>query len=193
MDDTDRMTELIGRWRGGDRDAFDQLFARYADRLARVAEHHLNRKLALRVDRDDIVQSVFRTFFRRASQGQLRISNSAHLWQLLVKMTVCKVKAKWREHTAEMRDACAEADDGEAWLEAASTREPGPEEAVALVDLLEATVRGLEPLHVQVLELLVEGKSVAEIAEALGKTRQSIYRIRELLEARLRKSAGELG
>jgi RNA polymerase sigma-70 factor (ECF subfamily) len=193
MDDADPTTELIRRWHGGDRDAFDQLFAHYARRLARVAEHHLNRKLAVRVDQDDIVQSVFRTFFRRATEGELRISSSAHLWRLLVQMTVLKTHARWRKHTAQRRDLRAEADDGEGWLEAASSAAPGPEEAAALVDLLEATVRGLEPVHVAVLDRLVVGQSVAEIAEALGRTRQSIYRIRDLLEDRLRKAAGEDG
>ncbi len=193
MDDSDPVTELIRRWRAGDPAAFDRIFAHYARSLARVAEHHLSRRLARRVHRDDIVQSVFRTFFRRGREGTLRVHDSAHLWQLLVRMTVFKVRAKWREHTADRRDLRAEEADGGAWLAEAAAGEPGPEEAAALVDLMEAMVRGLEPLHARVLELLVEGQSLAEAAKTLGKTRQCVYRVRDLLEARLRQAAGDAG
>ena len=44
------------------------------------------------MDADDIVQSVFRTFFRRAQAGEFRIDSSAQLWQLLVRITVLKAQ-----------------------------------------------------------------------------------------------------
>ena len=53
------------RLRGGDPRAAEELFARYAERLVRLAQRHLGRKVATREDGEDVVQSVFRTFFRR--------------------------------------------------------------------------------------------------------------------------------
>jgi RNA polymerase sigma-70 factor (ECF subfamily) len=185
MDDADSLTDLVQRCRDGDREAFDRLFALYARRLARVAENHLSRKLAARVGPDDIVQSVFRTFFRRSTQGDLQINDSAHLWHLLVRMTLLKVKTKWRFHTAGERSLAREVAGDDAWLAGISGRDPGPEEAAVAVDLMEALVNGLDPLHAEVLALLVRGHSVAEVAQKLKKTRQSIYRIRALLEHRL--------
>src|SRR5258708_2900179 len=80
--------------------AAEAVFARYAQRLVRVAEQHLNKILAARIDGEDVVQSVFRTFFRRAEAGQFRIDTSAQLWQLLVRITILKSRAKARYHTA---------------------------------------------------------------------------------------------
>src|SRR5207248_8616660 len=92
--------------------AADQVFARYARRLVSIAQQHLARRVAARVDGEDVVQSVFRTFFRRAQAGEFRIDSSAQLWQLLVRITVLKARAKGRYHTAGKRDASAEAGGG---------------------------------------------------------------------------------
>jgi hypothetical protein len=52
----------------GDSAAVEQLFERYAQRLARLADRNLSRKIAGRLDGEDVVQSVFRTFFRRSAR-----------------------------------------------------------------------------------------------------------------------------
>ena len=78
-------TSLVQRLREGDPRAADALFARYSRHLARAAEQHLARKLAGRVDGEDVVQSVFRTFFRRYQAGEFRIDTSAQLWRLLLR------------------------------------------------------------------------------------------------------------
>jgi ECF sigma factor len=108
MDDVEPIPALVQQLRAGNRDAAEKLFARYAQRLTRLAEQHLSRKLAGRLDGEDVVQSVFRTFFRRSATGEFRIDSSAQLWQLLVKITLLKARAKARYHTADKRDAGAE-------------------------------------------------------------------------------------
>ena len=75
----DPVRDLIRRLREGDPKGADELFAQYARRLTRVAEQHLTRKLAGRIDGEDVVQSVFRTFFRRSAEGEFRIDGSAQL------------------------------------------------------------------------------------------------------------------
>lgn len=49
-----------------DQDAAIGIFLRYSERLLKSAERSMSSSLSSRVDPDDIVQSVFRTFFRRA-------------------------------------------------------------------------------------------------------------------------------
>src|SRR5262245_17230050 len=122
----------------GDADACAELFARYAVRLARLAERHLSRGLAARADGEDVVQSVFRTFFRRHARGDSRIDTSAHLWRLLVTLTLRKVRTQARRHTAGVRDVSAEVRDAGPPLAAALSREPGPEEAALLADTVDA-------------------------------------------------------
>jgi RNA polymerase sigma-70 factor (ECF subfamily) len=157
--------------------------------LTRLAEQHLSRKLAGREDGEDVVQSVFRTFFRRGSQGEFRIDSSAELWQLLVKITLLKARARARYHTAAKRDVAVEVPVGEqGWLPEALARDPEPDEAVILVDEIEALLRELPALYCRVLEMRLAGHAVAEIAAQLGVSRQTIYRALDLLQRRLEKS-----
>src|SRR5438552_16277649 len=108
MEDAVPLTDLVKRFQAGDRQAGDRLFAHYAQRLTRIAEQYLSHKLAGREDGEDVVQSAFRTVFRRSLEGKLQIDTSAELWRLLVKITVFKARAKGRFHTASKRDVRAE-------------------------------------------------------------------------------------
>jgi RNA polymerase sigma factor (sigma-70 family) len=184
------VADLLQRFQAGDQRAAEELFARYAQRLTRLAEQHLSRKLAGRLDGEDVVQSVFRTFFRRSADGEFRIDSSAQLWQLLVKITLLKARAKGRYHTADKRDAGAEQPGGaEDWLPQAVAHDPGPEEAAVLVDQIESLLRGLPPLHAQVLEHRLEGRNVTDIASQLGVSRVTVHRVLNLLQQRLETSA----
>jgi RNA polymerase sigma-70 factor (ECF subfamily) len=187
MDPNSPSSAWHNRLRCGGRVAADQVFARYAKRLVRVAELHLARRLASRIDGEDVVQSVFRTFFRRAEAGEFHIDSSAKLWQLLVRITVLKARAKGRYHTAGKRDASAEVggDPGEI-LAGAVGGEPGPAEAAELLDQIDALLHGLPDLYARVLELRLSGDSVAEVADRLGLSRQGVYRMLKLLQDRLR-------
>jgi RNA polymerase sigma-70 factor (ECF subfamily) len=165
----------------------DEIFAHYARRLTRVAEQYLSRKLAGRLDGEDVVQSVFRTFFRRSARGEFQIDSSAQLWRLLVKMTLQKARAKGRHNTAERRDVKAEVSgDAQGWLVEATVHEPGPAEAAALVDQINVMLRGLPPIYCQILDLRLQGWNTTEIARQLGISRQTVYRALALLQQRLK-------
>lgn len=180
---------LVQRYRQGDPQAADELFAYYAQRLSRLAEQFIARRLGGRIEGDDVVQSVFRTFFRRCAAGEFRIDSSAQLWQLLVKITMLKARAQGRRHTAGKRDVRLEQAGGDGdWLAAVADREPGPEEAVILMDQVEALLQGLPELHCRVLELRLGGHSVADIATQLHVARQTVYRAMKLLQERLKQS-----
>ena len=62
-------TSLLQRFRGGDEGAAAELYLRYADRLRGLIRARCSAQLAARLDADDIVQSVFRSFFRAANAG----------------------------------------------------------------------------------------------------------------------------
>ncbi|HYT95490.1 MAG TPA: ECF-type sigma factor [Gemmataceae bacterium] len=192
MSDPVPIPDLLQRFQAGDQQAAEQLFARYAQRLTRLAEQHLSRKLAGRVDGEDVVQSVFRTFFRRSAGGEFQIDSSAQVWRLLVKITLLKVRAKGRYHTADKRDAGAEQPTGAAdWLPQAVARDPGPDEAAMLVDQIEALLRGLPELHAQVLERRLQGHHVTDIAAQLDVSRQTVHRVLNLLQQRLNDASAE--
>jgi RNA polymerase sigma-70 factor (ECF subfamily) len=177
---------LFQRLAGGDPRAAEAIFQRYAGNLVRVAAEHLNRKLAGRVDGEDVVQSVFRTFFRRSVAGEFTIDSSDQLWRLLVTITLRKARAKARFHTAGVRDACVEAaGGGEVKPADVASPDPGPEDAAVLVDQIEALLRGLPPLYPELLELRLQGHTVIETAARLGVSRQTVHRALNLLQQRL--------
>ncbi len=191
MDPATPMPELLTRLRAGDPAAAEQLFRRYAQRLAHLAEQHLSRSLAGRLDGQDVVQSVFRTFFQRCARGEFQIDSSAQLWRLLVKITVLKARAEARRHQAECRDVRAEVPGGEAWLAEAVAHEPSAAEAAALVDQVENLLRGLPAAYGRVLEMRLQGHAVPDIARELAVSRQTVYRVLHLLQERLQSGSPE--
>ena len=67
--------DLVARVRANDEAAANKVFHQYAEQLARMAECHLSRQTVRRVDGDDVVQSVFRTFFARVERGEFQINS----------------------------------------------------------------------------------------------------------------------
>jgi RNA polymerase sigma-70 factor (ECF subfamily) len=106
--------------------AVARYFERYSQQLAHLAEQHLSRGMAGRLDGEDVVQSVFRTFFRRCTAGELKIDSSAEVWRLLVKITLFKARAKGRFHTADKRNIGVERPAGDDSLQRVVDAEPGP-------------------------------------------------------------------
>jgi RNA polymerase sigma-70 factor, ECF subfamily len=185
--------EYLDRWNSGDPAAAQWLFEQYARRLTALAEQQISRKLAARVGGEDIVQSVFRTFFQRSARGEFRIDSSADLWQLLVTITLAKVRSQARRHTAGRRDVKQEirATDDRALLMQSMAAEPGPDEAAALVDQIEWLLHGLPESYSEVLALRLEGYSRTEIAARLNVSRQTVYRALVLLQERLERLLAE--
>lgn len=169
---------LIGRWQSGDVSAAEEIHYRYSQRLCALAEVQIGQRLRRRVDPEDIVQSVFRTFFRRAADGQFLIDHSCSLWHLLVRITINKVRLRAQYHHADKRNLAIEVyAGGEQLAPEAVAREPSPEEAAALADEIETLLRRLEPPEIEILQLALQGHSTPEIAERLGRSRWTIRRV----------------
>ncbi len=192
MERTARVEEspksLFTRWLGGDQSAATQLFAMYSRKLTALANRRLSNCLRARIDGEDVVQSVFRTFFRRAREGQFQFTDSQQLWPLLVKITVVKACGKARHCTAGARDVRRDAShDWPAALMESLSREPSPDQAAILVDLIDRLLEGLPPLSADILGQLLAGCRKTEIAENLGISRQTVYRHLDLFQQQLRE------
>jgi RNA polymerase sigma-70 factor (ECF subfamily) len=173
--------------RDGDPDAAAKLFSRYVDRLVALARRRLSQSMASRVDPEDIVQSVFRTFFGRLQEGRFQLEQQDDLCKLLVRITVHKTLRQVAFQTAAKRNPAAEAGQEDAnrdELFAVLAREPSPEEAVLFLDQLETFLSHLNPEERRILEMKVNGYSNDDICNELKiydrKIRRVLERIRGL-------------
>src|SRR5262245_53919371 len=126
--------ELLAGCRRNEAAATEALFARYVERLTGLAASRLSRRLAARVDADDVVQSAFRSFFELARDGDVTLRHSGDLWRLLARITLRKVARAARRHRADCRSVEREAPLTQDDLEeqrAALAREPTPADAAA--------------------------------------------------------------
>ena len=64
--------KLVAAWREGDQQAATALFERYAKRLIALANSRLSARLAARVDPQDVIQSVYCSFFVGARDNRTR-------------------------------------------------------------------------------------------------------------------------
>src|SRR5260370_1136128 len=95
--------ELLVRCRRGDQDAARLLFDGYFDRLLPLARRRIGQRLASRVDPEDIVQSVFFSFFAHLKEDRFPLVDHDGLFRLLVRMTECKTLKQVAHHTAYKR------------------------------------------------------------------------------------------
>ncbi len=189
MPDTSESKVLVSRWRAGDQDAAKELFDRYASRLVALARRQISQRLASRVDPEDVVQSVFRSFFGRVKAGKFHIEEQDDLGKLLVRITVHKTLRKVEYHRAAKRDPRMEVVQGECAsddLLQVLDRDPTPEAVVAFLDQLDHFLNQLRPEERQILEMRFQGYSNGEITKKLGiydrKIRRLIERVRGLAE-----------
>ena len=85
---------LLRRFRHGNRDAADLLYQRYAHRRQALVRARFLPDLASRVDQEDIVQSVFGSFFRGVNRGAYDVPVGEELWHLFMVITLNKIRAK---------------------------------------------------------------------------------------------------
>src|SRR5262245_53177900 len=140
-DPKDRSVEsFVNSLRQGDPGVTKEIFDQYVDRLVAMARKRISQRLASRIDAEDIVQSVFRTFFHRAKQGQFAFSAEDDVCRMLARITVHKTFRQIAHHQAGKRDAGRDAgsgDDAQDLVVNLASREPSPDEATQLLDSME--------------------------------------------------------
>jgi RNA polymerase sigma-70 factor (ECF subfamily) len=187
MPESSNPQTLLTLLRLGDEQAAQQVFDAYVNSLLKLARKRISQRLTRRLDPEDIVQSVFRTFFRRVKEGQLRIEEEDDLGKLLTCITTRKALRQVARHKAAKRDCAREGDpDAPRALAELPAEEPSPEIAVAFLDLLEHFLASLRPQDRQILELRLEDYGTLEIARILGTSDRHVRRALEHIRAVLK-------
>lgn len=166
---------LVRRLRAGSDDAATQIYLRYAERLTQLSRQQVGKDLAPRLDADDIVQSVFRTFFRRVRTGNYDVPDGEELWKLFLVIGLNKIRSAATYHRAAKRDVGATSTNGETHVDAAVE---GSEQSLHLLKLTIDDVLSTQPESVrQMIQLRIEGHDVADIAAQCGRSKRSVERI----------------
>ena len=168
---------LLRRLQHGQADASTELYLRYAARLRKLASSQSSPDLARRVDPEDIVQSVFRTFFRRVNLGQYSVPEGEEIWKLLLVIGLNKVRATGAFHRAAKRDV-RRTSGGESFDRAIEAEHGQDEAALNILRLvIEELLENLPESHRRMIELRIEGHEVGAIVEAVRRSKRSVERV----------------
>jgi RNA polymerase sigma-70 factor (ECF subfamily) len=187
---------FLARLQAQDGDAARELFRRFTGQLILLARRRLDGPLRHKVDSEDVVQSTYKSFFRRYDQGDLEFANWNSLWGLLTLITLRKCADRVAYHRAECRDAAREVSaapgpDGAAALPEALGREPTPHEAAVLTETVDRLLEGLGADERPIVELSLQGHSTREISEELNVPERTVRRVRERIRNRLERAQRE--
>jgi RNA polymerase sigma-70 factor, ECF subfamily len=181
---------LLQSIRHGNQDAASVLYYRYAHRLRALVQAKRSSDLASRVDHEDIVQSVFKSFFRGVSRGSYDVPAGEELWQLFLVITLNKVRAKGVFHRAAKRDVRLTVGDDE--IDGSSIGLKSNHDAYLLLKMaVEEALDRLPAQHKLVTQLRMEGDEVAEIARKTGRSKRSVERILQECREKLSHLLGE--
>jgi RNA polymerase sigma factor (sigma-70 family) len=152
---------------------------RYTQKLLQVVRRKLPERLRGRVDPEDIVQSVYRSFFTRLRQAEFAFAESHDIWRLLIVMTLHKVNNSIKHHLRDRRDVRREAAASDSVLARALPREvePGPEDLAIMCDLLEQLLADLPPSYQEIVTRRLRGESLDEIAAQGGVSKRTVQRV----------------
>lgn len=195
MTEPSSVESFVRALRAGDPEATRAVFEQNVDRLVAVARKRISQRLASRVDAEDIVQSVFRTFFHRAQEGQFEFHDPDDICRMLARITVHKTFRQIAHHQAGKRDAGREVgrgDEDQKLVEGLVSREPQPDEATQMLDEMEHFLSQLRPEDREILQMRMAGHSTLEIAQKLGITDRKIRRLLERLRGMAERSEIEI-
>jgi RNA polymerase sigma-70 factor (ECF subfamily) len=175
-------SSLVRRLQRGNQDAATQLYLRYADRLRRLARSESSADLAQRLDPDDIVQSVFATFFRGVGKGHYDVPPGDELWKLFLVIALNKVRAKGAFHRAAKRDIRRSAG-----LDALNNAPAEQESDTILKMVIDEALAELPAVQQRIIQLRIEGHEVADIAAQVKRSKRTVERVLQDFRTRLTK------
>jgi RNA polymerase sigma-70 factor (ECF subfamily) len=176
---------LLLQIRRGQEDAATALYLRYARRLRDLAQAQCSPGLAQQVEVEDIVQSVFRSFFRKAAIGLYDVPPGEELWKLFLVITLNKIRVKGHFHRAAKRHL-SRTTGGAALAQASATKAAQDEFALTELEMvIEGILESLSPIHKQVVELRIAGFDVLEIAKTVNRSKRTVERILQEFRTKL--------
>ena len=165
---------LLELYRLGDQHAAIAIYSRYASRLRALAAAQCAEDLRVRFDPEDIVQSVFRTFFAQLGEGSYDVPEGEELWGLLFVMALHKIRNQANYHRAAKRDI-GQTVNGSA-LE--KQRFASDESSLQfLLMLIDDELKDYPPVNRTIVRMRIEGYDINEIVQESGRSRRTVERV----------------
>jgi RNA polymerase sigma-70 factor (ECF subfamily) len=163
MSDSRSTRAFLEELNDGRDSAIGHAFERYFERLCDLAA---SKKGAHILDGSEtIAMSVIGSFVAGIREGRFKFENSHKLWNLLVTVTLNKIRKRARSSRRERF-----ADD----LLTVLSREPNQEDLAIIDDLVEKTLSGLDAPYPRILSMRLAGATQDEIAAELKLTRSAV-------------------
>ena len=188
-DGSDR--SLVRRFQAGEQDAATALYKRYAQRLQRLAERNTASDLATRFDADDVVQSVFRTFFRRVKIGHYDLPEEEELWRLLLVISLNKIRSLAVHHRAQKRSVSATAASNPQAMSQIADLGANDLALNSLRLVVHEVLDDLSEAQQKIILLRVDGCQIEEIAAQTGRSKRTVERVLQTFRQRLREIIDE--
>jgi len=183
-------SSLLRRLRRGDGDAATTLYVRYARRLLALTRAESSSEVRRQVEAEDIVQSVFLSFFRKAAHGMYDVPEGEELWNLLLVITINKIRAKGNYFRAARRDVRRNVP-GE-FPEFEPAMSDSDEAALGELQLvIGELLAALPPKSAEIVEMRIAGHMVAEIARATRRSLRTVERTLQDFRKRLSDQLSE--
>jgi len=154
--------------------AQQRLWNRYFSRLTALARARLAGAPQRVADDEDVVLSVFKSFFSAAKAGRFPdLHDRTGLWPLLVQITLRKSINQVKRQQAKKRSANAESTEDVAQLVG---DEPTPEFAAEVAEQVEHKLGQLDAELRKIATMKLEGFTNVEIADHFGIVERSVVR-----------------
>ena len=123
-----------------------------------------------------MIQSVFRTFFRRVSEGLYDVPPGDELWQLLLVIALNKVRKLAAFHRAQKRDVRKSQDAD--LLETTGKLKTRDETSLKVLEMvIEELLSGRTSTQQSIVRLRIEGYQIDDIAERTQQSKRTVERV----------------
>lgn len=143
------------------------------EKLVSLIQKNIAARFQPRFDAEDVAQSVLNSWFEGVRRRSIHPTSGTEIWPLISVMALNKVRNRIRFHQAERRSV-QRSEDGEVYAE--EMPDPTSHDAVEFADMLNAISSSLNEDSREVLRLILEGHSVAEISDKLQMSTKTVSR-----------------
>ncbi len=179
--------QLLEQYRNGQMEASTRLYLKYADRLLGMTSRKSSSEVTRQVDPEDIVQSVFRTFFRRVDEGHYDVPESEDIWKLLLVITLNKIRTVVAYSRAAKRDGRRTESDLGFDFEQAKVDDRDEIALASLKMVIDEILSELIEVNREIVKLRIEGYEIDESACQVQRSKRTVERVLQEFRTRLAK------